>query len=185
MLVGHSYGAQAVSEAANFAKRRGILIPECTGLDPAGPSFDGGPPQSRITKDDCKLVTIIHSGAEFTAFSTGALPLRLGTLYKSGHCDYWVNCGHFQGLRCTDERFGDYFRRLATAAVKQRQQCAHERATLVVHLSFGVNVTSSQSIVSTVVQKLICLMSTLKMIVKLILLAASQVYLLFMDAVLK
>lgn len=124
-------GAQAVAEAANFAKRKGVLIPECTGLDPAGPSFDGGPPIIRLTKDDCGLVTVIHSGAELTQYSTGTLPLRLGSLYKSGHCDYWVNCGHFQGIKCTDPKFGDYFKRESVAIIQQKTDCAHYRATLV------------------------------------------------------
>lgn len=64
---------------------------------------------------------------------------QLGTAYKTGHCDYWINCGHFQPA-CGVENFGQLL--LATNTLEKRllllQQnvymdtsCAHFRAAMV------------------------------------------------------
>lgn len=131
MVVGHSLGAESTGEAGKFTKKFGVLVDECHGLDPSGAGFDGGSPDIRLTKDDCRLVQIIHTSGEFTATNLGAIALRLGTPYKSGHCDFWVNCGHMQGIHCTDPRFGDFLRREVEGDLLQQPLCEHYRSTQV------------------------------------------------------
>lgn len=131
LVVGHSLGAECTGEAGKFTKKRGVIINECTGLDPSGAGFDGGSPEIRLTKDDCRVVQIIHSSGEFVAWNLGVIPLRLGTPYKSGNCDFWVNCGHTQGIHCTDPRFGDFIRREITGDLIQQPLCEHYRSTQV------------------------------------------------------
>ena len=100
ILVGASLGALVLGEAGKYTKKHGKLIKECTGLDPAGPSFDGGSPRIRITPEDCKLVQIVHSSSESSPNSMGVLSMQLGTFHHSGSCDFWINCGRTQGVAC-------------------------------------------------------------------------------------
>ena len=133
-IVGHSCGAQVVGEAGRFVKERGSLLRECIGLDPAGPCFDGGSPDIRLTKDDCRTVIVAHSSAESTPTSIGIFDRKFGTYYKSGSCDYWVNCGKTQGEDCKD---GKMYNVLAPdgAAYKDTSEdnswCAHHMAALM------------------------------------------------------
>ena len=132
-VVGHSCGAQVIAEAGSFVKSKGKLIAECVGLDPAGPCFDGGNEAIRLTADDCRLVQIIHSSAESTPTSTGIFNRRLGTYYKSGQCDFWINCGRDQGEKCVDPILGKVVG--PDGAVNSNSNandfCAHHRSALV------------------------------------------------------
>ena len=56
-----------------------------------------------LTKNDCRLVQTIHTSAESVDI-IGFAAARLGSYIKSGHCDYWVNCGYNQGP-CIDVDF--------------------------------------------------------------------------------
>ena len=56
-----------------------------------------------LTKNDCNLVQTIHTSAESVNI-IGFAAARLGSYIKSGHCDYWVNCGYNQGP-CIDVDF--------------------------------------------------------------------------------
>ena len=97
LFVGFSLGAQMMGEAGRFVKNHNQLINECLGLDPAGAGFDGGHEGIRLTKSDCRVVQVIHTGSSSTLSSVvGFLSLQLGTYHKCGHCDFWVNCGHGQ-----------------------------------------------------------------------------------------
>jgi hypothetical protein len=60
-IIGHSLGAHV----AGFAGQLTVLkVPRITGLDPAGPYFDGMSPIVRLDKTDATFVDIIHSDAE-------------------------------------------------------------------------------------------------------------------------
>ncbi|KAI1287037.1 Pancreatic lipase-related protein 2 [Halotydeus destructor] len=86
LVSGMSLGGQIIGEAGRYTQQHGgVKIKECHGLDPAGPFFDGCS-SIQLSKSDCELVKVIHTNAG-----------SLGTSVKSGHCDYWVNCGHDQG----------------------------------------------------------------------------------------
>lgn len=56
-----------------------------------------------LTKFDCNLVQTIHTSAESVNI-IGFAAARLGSYIKSGHCDYWINCGYNQGP-CIDVDF--------------------------------------------------------------------------------
>lgn len=133
-VVGHSAGGQVVGEAGRFVKERGSLLRECIGLDPAGPSFDGGSPDIRLTKDDCRTVIVAHSSAESTPTSIGMFDRKFGTFYKSGSCDYWINCGKTQGKECKD---GKMYQVLGPDGVAYKDTsednswCAHHMAALM------------------------------------------------------
>lgn len=100
-----------IGEAGRFVRHNtnGHRIKECHALDPAGPFYE---PMDysvkdglQLTKDDCHVVQVIHSSASYQPLTNVAeiAALHLGTIYKSGHCDFWVNCGHEQQLDCPSE----------------------------------------------------------------------------------
>lgn len=100
LLVGLSLGGQIIGEAGRYAQLyseeatgKVSKIKECHSLDPAGPGFDGC--DVRLTKDDCEVVQVIHTNARQRPVRLG--DISLGTAFKSGHCDYWINCGFEQG----------------------------------------------------------------------------------------
>ena len=106
-MVGFSLGGQIVAEAGKYVNQNGngTQIAECHGIDPAGPWFDPIYSQKldmELDKSDCKVVQVVHSSANYNPAismeSTAAL--KLGTSFKSGHCDFWINCGHDQGDLC-------------------------------------------------------------------------------------
>ncbi|KAI1303899.1 putative phospholipase A1 magnifin [Halotydeus destructor] len=96
LAIGHSLGAQALGEMGKYVKGKGQLVKKCIGSDPAGPGFDGGPDDIRLIKEDCQLVQVVHSSALTKLFTMDASLSQIGTMFKSGHCDYWLNCGHQQ-----------------------------------------------------------------------------------------
>lgn len=135
-LVGNSCGAQAVGEAGQFVKRQtkgATLISQCLGLDPAGPGFDGGPDVIRLTHDDCRVVQVVHSSAETEPTSTGLFERKFGTYYKSGNCDFWINCGKYQGDGCKDPTFNQVLGPdgAVLSSTKENDFCSHHRAPLV------------------------------------------------------
>ncbi|NWU50712.1 LIPR3 protein, partial [Dromas ardeola] len=82
-LIGHSLGAHTAGEAG----RRIQGIGRITGLDPAGPYFEGTPPEVRLDPSDANFVDVIHSNAaHFPA-------IGLGVYNTSGHLDFYPNGG--------------------------------------------------------------------------------------------
>jgi len=143
-IVGHSAGGQVVGEAGRFVKEKGFLIQECVGLDPAGPCFDGGSPDIRLSKNDCRSVIVAHSSAESTPSSMGVFDRKFGTFYKSGTCDYWVNCGKTQGKECKDGKLYHVIGPDGSAykdTSEDNSWCAHHMAALMYVLQ--VNKTCS------------------------------------------
>uniref|UniRef100_A0A8C3LM73 Triacylglycerol lipase n=1 Tax=Chrysolophus pictus TaxID=9089 RepID=A0A8C3LM73_CHRPC len=82
-LIGHSLGAHTAGETGR--RIRGIR--RITGLDPAGPYFEGTPPEVRLDPTDANFVDVIHSNAaHFPA--TG-----FGMYNTTGHLDFYPNGG--------------------------------------------------------------------------------------------
>lgn len=107
LVVGFSLGGQIVAEAGKYVNQNGNgkKIAECHGLDPAGPWFDpfyGFLPDMELDKSDCNVVQVVHTSASYNPSISmeSTLILKLGTAFKSGHCDFWINCGHDQGDLC-------------------------------------------------------------------------------------
>uniref|UniRef100_A0A8C3MZ47 Triacylglycerol lipase n=1 Tax=Geospiza parvula TaxID=87175 RepID=A0A8C3MZ47_GEOPR len=82
-LIGHSLGAHTAGEAGR--RIRGIR--RITGLDPAGPYFEGTPPEVRLDPTDANFVDVIHSNAaHFPAAG-------FGMYNTTGHLDFYPNGG--------------------------------------------------------------------------------------------
>lgn len=97
-VVGFSFGGTALGETAKAAQELfGYKIKECIGLDIGNLGVDGGSPSLRLTRDSCQLVQVIHTSS---AYAPDAIESQfttfVGTYWKSGHCDWWINCGHEQ-----------------------------------------------------------------------------------------
>lgn len=60
-----------------------------------GPFFDGCPDHMVLDRSDCAIVQAIHMPAE-SVRTIGRLKAQFRTNRKSGHCDYWINCGFSQ-----------------------------------------------------------------------------------------
>lgn len=61
-----------------------------SGLDPAGPMFEGKNSAVKLDPNDAKFIDVIHSNADF---KFGA---NFGSAEISGHVDFYVNGGEEQ-----------------------------------------------------------------------------------------
>ncbi|XP_071491614.1 pancreatic lipase-related protein 2-like [Diadema antillarum] len=85
-LIGHSLGAHAAGIAGAIVPNIGRI----TGLDPAGPYFDGCDPRIRIDPTDAKFVDIIHTDTD------PLFKLGMGMYNTAGHLDFFPNSGRDQ-----------------------------------------------------------------------------------------
>lgn len=135
LFVGFSLGGQMIVEASNYLKNKfGQQINECHGLDPAGPFYDECS-EIQLDKKHCRLVQSIHTSAADIPTLQFAV-VRFGTYKKSGHCDYWINCGFNQGP-CVDLDFPDFIKGVARLSLASdgeildwtaERVCSHWRA---------------------------------------------------------
>ena len=86
-LLGHSLGSHTCAYASNGINNQ---MGRISGLDPAGPFFQGRDLAVRLDKSDAKFVDVIHTNTEI-AFTMG-----LGSEDPSGHIDFFVNGGKHQ-----------------------------------------------------------------------------------------
>ena len=137
-------GGQIAGEAGKYLKERGHMIRECHALDPAGPYFDGGSDEVNLDKSDCGLVQVIHTSASHSpATSIEEFPLlRIGTSKKVGHCDWWINCGHYQYEKCLHLDHGEMYQAFRNSTKKgddgplfqnlqQQLFCSHNRGGII------------------------------------------------------
>ena len=61
-----------------------------TGLDPAGPSFDGTEASVRLDETDAVYVDAIHTNGD------PLLSFGFGSLEQAGHADFYPNAGNNQ-----------------------------------------------------------------------------------------
>jgi hypothetical protein len=82
-IIGHSLGAHIGGYAGQRLKNLGRI----TGMDPAGPYFEGTDEVVRLDKTDAIFVDVIHTDAAPT-YNAG-----LGIMQPSGHVDFYPNGG--------------------------------------------------------------------------------------------
>uniref|UniRef100_A0A8C5WI63 Triacylglycerol lipase n=1 Tax=Leptobrachium leishanense TaxID=445787 RepID=A0A8C5WI63_9ANUR len=86
-LIGHSLGAQAAGEAGK--RRPGVS--RITGLSPAGPYFQGTPPEVRLDPTDADFVDVIHTDTSSLIAHLGFK--GFGTSQLLGNLDFFPNGG--------------------------------------------------------------------------------------------
>ncbi|XP_036060973.1 endothelial lipase [Onychomys torridus] len=116
-LIGYSLGAHVAGYAGNFVKG---TVGRITGLDPAGPMFEGADFHRRLSPDDADFVDVLHT-------YTPSFGLSIGIRMPVGHIDIYPNGGDFQP-GCG---FSDVLGSIAYGTITEAAKCEHERA---VHL---------------------------------------------------
>ncbi|KAG8003659.1 Lipoprotein lipase [Nibea albiflora] len=117
-LIGYSLGAHVAGFAGSHATNK---VGRITGLDPAGPDFEGMHAHRRLSPDDAHFVDVLHT------FTRGSLGLSIGIQQPVGHVDIYPNGGSFQpgcNLRGALEKIANFGIFAITDAVK----CEHERS---------------------------------------------------------
>ncbi|XP_035206602.1 pancreatic triacylglycerol lipase-like [Stegodyphus dumicola] len=90
-IIGHGLGAHAAGYAGKwFRERQNKLIGRITGLDPAGPYFNGVKKAVRLDKRDAGFVDVIHTNAD------GKRLAGFGLKEPIGHVDFYPNGGQKQ-----------------------------------------------------------------------------------------
>ncbi|XP_006891814.1 PREDICTED: endothelial lipase [Elephantulus edwardii] len=116
-LIGYSLGAHVAGYAGSFVNGK---VGRISGLDPAGPMFEGVDIHKRLSPDDADFVDVLHT-------NTRSFGLNIGIRMPVGHIDIYPNADDFQP-GCG---FNDVWGSFAIGTIPEAMTCEHERA---VHL---------------------------------------------------
>ncbi|XP_043937621.1 endothelial lipase isoform X2 [Protopterus annectens] len=114
-MIGYSLGAHVAGYAGNYVNG---TIGRITGLDPAGPMFEGVEHHKRLSPDDADFVDVLHT------YTREALGISIGIQMPVGHIDLYPNGGDFQpgcGL-------SDVLGTIASGGITEAIKCEHERS---------------------------------------------------------
>ncbi|XP_072338977.1 lipoprotein lipase-like isoform X1 [Scyliorhinus torazame] len=117
-LIGYSLGAHVAGFAGSHTANK---ISRITGLDPAGPVFEGTHAHGRLSPDDATFVDVLHT------FTRESLGISIGIRQPIGHVDIYPNGGSFQP-GCDLQKAVNNIATFGIFAFSEAVKCEHERS---------------------------------------------------------